>query len=199
MMDVRTPGMPATPRVGRSGRGLGFGLRRPPPRVARAHNAVYAWICKPILAAGQAPATGSTSSRRWRTPCSIRARAIGGPAPRRSTCPLGWVEEIGRQLSERSCATASAVAGSLSKDVLALAPAERHSGRRNTPIGGGTPAPHPSPRSPPTGGSSAPKPDDVTSAENMGATCRSELPPTSRRTSANIATLDGSHRSLRLR
>jgi len=32
--------------------------------------------------------------------------------------PLG-VEEIGRQLSERSCATASAVAGSLSEDALA--------------------------------------------------------------------------------
>jgi hypothetical protein len=32
--------------------------------------------------------------------------------------PFGWVEEIGRQLSERSCAAASAVAGSLSEDVL---------------------------------------------------------------------------------
>jgi hypothetical protein len=33
--------------------------------------------------------------------------------------PFRWVEEIGRQLSERSCAAASAVAGSLSEDVLA--------------------------------------------------------------------------------
>lgn len=55
MMEVRTPRMLAAPRAGRSGRGRGFGLRRLPPRVARAHDAVYSWICKPILAAGQAP------------------------------------------------------------------------------------------------------------------------------------------------
>lgn len=111
--------------------------------------------------------------------------------------PFRWVEEIGRQLSERSCAAASAVAGSLSEDVLArlllsntLADATR---LLEAPVS------HPSPRSPPTAGSSAPKPDDVTSAENKGATCRSEPRPMSRRTSANIATLDGSYRSLRLR
>jgi hypothetical protein len=107
--------------------------------------------------------------------------------------PLRWVEEIGRQLSERSCA----VAGSLSEDVLArlllsdtLADATRLLD---------------APRLPPVTAEPAnrrfepPKPDDVTSAENMGATCRSEPPPTSRRTSANTATLDGSYRSLRLR
>jgi hypothetical protein len=111
--------------------------------------------------------------------------------------PFRWVEEIGRQLSERSCAAASAVAGSLSEDVLArlllsdtLADATRLLE---------------APRLPPVTAEPAnrrfepPKPDDVTSAENMGATCRSEPPPTSRRTSANTATLDGSYRSLRLR
>ena len=66
MMGARTPRMPAAPRVGRSGKGLQFGLQRLRRRVERAHNAVYAWICKPILVAGQAPASGSTSSRRWR-------------------------------------------------------------------------------------------------------------------------------------
>ena len=139
MMGLRTPRMPAAPRVGRSGRVLGFGLRRIRRRVERAHNAVYAWICKPILAAGQAPGHRLNQLAPMASPVQHQgARAIGGPAPRRSTCLWSGSRKSGRQLSERSCATASAVAGSLSEDVLALAPAERHSGRRNTPIGGGT-------------------------------------------------------------
>ena len=110
--------MLAVLRAGRGGRARVWSSA-PCGCVGRAHNAVYAWICKPIFAAGGAPAGGSTSSRRWRTARSIRGWCYRGPAPRRPTCPFGWVEEIGRQLSERSCATASAVAGSLSEDALA--------------------------------------------------------------------------------
>jgi hypothetical protein len=102
------------------------------------HNAVYAWICKPILAAGQAPGL----RLHQLAPMAYRVQHQGLVLSRTGSpaidVPFGWVEEIGRQLSERSCATGSAVAGSLSEDVLASAPAERHSGRRNTAIGGGT-------------------------------------------------------------
>lgn len=102
--------------------------------------------------------------------------------------PLG-VEEIGRQLSERSCATASAVAGSLSEDALARL-------LLSDTLADATRLLEAAPRLPPVTAEPAnrrferPKPDDVTSAQNMGATCRSEAPPTSRRTSANIATLE---------
>jgi hypothetical protein len=111
--------MPAAPRVGRNGRWPGFGLRRLRRRVERAHNAVYAWICKPILAAGQAPRPQAPAVRADGVPraaSGARATRAGSPA---IDVPFGWIEEISRQLSERSCATASAVAGSLSEDVLA--------------------------------------------------------------------------------
>ena len=95
------------------------------------------------------------------------------------------VGEIGRQLSERSCATASAVAGSLSEDVLARL-------LLSDTLADATRLLEAAPRLPPVTAGPAnrrferpPKPDDVTSAENMGATCRSEPPPTSRRTSGN--------------
>jgi hypothetical protein len=117
MMEVHTPRMPAAPSVGRGGGGLWFGLRRLRRRVERAHNAVYAWTCKPILAAGQAPRPQAPPARADDVPLSgARATSTGSPA---IDVPFGWIEEISRQLSERSCATASAVAGSLSEDVLA--------------------------------------------------------------------------------
>lgn len=136
MMGVRTPRMPAAPRVGRSGSGLQFGLRRLLRRVERA---------RPTLS------SRGSASRSWQparlsglrlhqlAPMAYRAQHQGLVLSRTGSpaidVPLG-VGEIGRQLSERSCATASAVAGSLSED--RSAPAKRHSGRRNTPIGGGT-------------------------------------------------------------
>jgi hypothetical protein len=111
--------------------------------------------------------------------------------------PFRWVEEIGRQLSERSCAAASAVAGSLSEDVLArlllsntLADATRLLEAPRLPPVTAEPANRRFER---------PQARRCDVGRNKGATCRSEPPPTSRRTSANIATLDGSYRSLRLR
>jgi hypothetical protein len=158
MMEVRTPRMPAAPRVGRSGRGLGLGLQRLRRRVERAHDAVYAWICKPIMRAGRGPGLRLQQlapmaypvQHQWLVPSEDRL-------PGDRCALLGWVEEIGRQLSERSCATASAVAGSLSEDVLArlllsdtLANATR--------VFEAAPRRPPSPQSPLTEGSSAPSP-----------------------------------------
>jgi hypothetical protein len=158
MMGVRTPRIPAAPRAGRSGIWHWVWSWAPAStrRSERTTLSTRGLASRSWQRPGP-PASGSTSSRRWRTPCSIRGSCHRGPAPRRSTCPLGWVEEIGRQLSERSCATASAVAGSLSEDVLArlllsdtLWPTQHAYWRRH-------PVSHPSPRSPPTGGSSGPQ------------------------------------------
>ena len=176
--------------------GLGSGHRRPVRMCRRAHRCLRVDL-QADLGSRTGPGLSLHQLAPMAYPCSIRGSCHRGPAPRRSTCPLGWVEEIGRQLSERSSATASAVTGSLSEDVLArlllsdpLADPTRlleaalsldgHRGARQPEV-------------------RAPQARRCDVGRNMGATCRSELPPTSRRISANIATLDGSHASLRLR
>jgi hypothetical protein len=104
---------------GGRGRWLGVWSSAPASKRRAAHNAVYAWICKPILAAGQAPGL----RLHQLAPMAYRVQHQGLVLSRTGSpaidVPFGWVEEIGRQLSERSCATASAVAGRLSQDVLA--------------------------------------------------------------------------------
>jgi hypothetical protein len=134
MMGVRTPRMPAAPSVDRSGRRL----RR---RVERAHNAVYAWICKPILAAGQAPGLRIHQL----APMTYRVQHQGScyedrlPGDRRAL----WVDRGNRQAIVRALVRDSIRGGRKSvRGCLRSAPAERHSGRRTTPLatllGGGS-------------------------------------------------------------
>jgi hypothetical protein len=96
-------------------------------------------------------------------------RAASGARPTRTgspaiDVPFGWIEEISRQLSERSCATASTVAGSLSEDVLARLVL-------SDTLADATRLLEAAPRLPPVTAEPAnrmfepPKPDDVTSAE----------------------------------
>jgi hypothetical protein len=113
-----------------------------------------------------------------RAASGARATRTGSPA---IDVPFGCIEEISRQLSERSCATASAVAGSLSEDVLARLVL-------SDTLADATRLLEAAPRLPPVTAEPAnrmfepPKPDDVT-AETWARLVVVNR-PTSRRTSA---------------
>jgi hypothetical protein len=182
MMEVQRRGCRPRRRWVVAAWGLRFGLRRLRRRVARAHNAVCAWICKPILAAGQAPRPQAPPARADDVPRAASGARATRTGSRAIDVPFGWIEEISRQLSERSCATASAVAGRLSEDALARLPLSDTLADA-TRLLEAAPVSHPSPRSSSTGCSS-PQTRRCDVGRNMGATCSSEPPPTSRRTSA---------------
>jgi hypothetical protein len=186
----------ARAEAGRGGR-AGVWSSAPVRMCRRARNAVYAWICKPILAAGQGPRREALPTRAdgLRRPASGAGaiedrlpgdRRAGGSRKSAGNRPSAGARQHPRwRKSVRGCPRSAL--------------AKQHSGRRYTPIGDVTPSPARHRGASQNWMLERPPCPTMWRGRNMGATCRSEPPPTSGRTSANTATLDGSYRSLRLR